>query len=136
MEIVKKIIGALIGGALGGAIFAALLWFFGHWHISGYFGLTGRYFHPVMSVDYMIPRVIAGAAVGMLFPLPFMNDNLYIKGALIACLPLGYLLLIILPSMGYGNFGMRLSELTPIFVGAWGLIAAMFASFTYASIQR
>lgn len=71
-----------------------------------------------------------GGLWGLVFVLPFLNNKLITKGAIISIFPTLVQLLVVFPlKAGKGYFGMDLGMYTPAFVVffnlIWGVVAAI-----------
>ena len=89
---------------------------------------------PLLSVDWLYPRLVIGGLWGTLLMLP-LSRNPLLRGVLISVPPTLVQLLWIFPyQSGLGWLGLELGMLTPLYVWAswliWGWIAVLWARMT------
>jgi hypothetical protein len=90
---------------------------------------------PSLKLAWLYPRIVWGGLWGLAFILPFYNNRLITKGALISLLPTLVQLLVIFPLKAHkGYFGLSLGMYTPVFVTffnlVWGVVTAMAIKYS------
>ena len=90
---------------------------------------------PALKLAWLYPRIVWGGIWGLVFVLPFLNNRLIAKGALISIFPTLVQLLVVFPlKAGKGYFGMDLGMYTPAFVVffnlVWGVVTALFIKYS------
>ncbi|SEQ15154.1 hypothetical protein SAMN04488038_104111 [Solimonas aquatica] len=117
---------------LVGALLASLaLW------ASARYGLNTRLhvaIAPVLSADWLYPRLVIGGLWGTLLMLP-VSRNFFLRGLLLSLPPALVQLLWIFPyQSGLGWLGLELGLLTPAYIWAhwliWAWIAVLWARLT------
>jgi hypothetical protein len=90
----------------------------------------GFNFTPELTMKWLLPRLVPSALWGLLFLLPFWENNLFRKGAVLSLLPAIFMLFMVFPKMGAGMLGLVWGNTAPFFALfftlIWGLTAALW----------
>jgi len=128
MNGIRKVLRVVVAGALGGLVNSLGIWAFGAMGITP---ALGFHYVPVLSMGWLLPRLVPSALWGLLFLLPFWKDALFRKGMALS-LPLWLMMvLVVFPQkMQAGMFGLELGMGAPVwalfFTALWGGTAALF----------
>jgi hypothetical protein len=128
----KRLLIYFAAGSLGALANSLTVWLFG---FLGLTQLLGVSIAPMLSPDWLYPRIVWGGIWGISFVLPFLNSKLLLKGTVLSLAPTLVQLFVVFPyKAGKGMAGLELGLLTPmlvIFVNwVWGLVTAI--SIKYA----
>ena len=123
----KTLLIVFSAGCLGALANSIALWLF------GYFGITtslGVALAPVLTPNWLYPRIVWGGLWGLLFILPVLKSSLLLKGAVLSLFPTIVQLFVVFPFKAHkGIAGIELGLLTPLFVlffnWVWGLFTAL-----------
>ena len=128
---IKKTILVLIAGVLGGFTNSLGIWLFGK---IGLNQMLGFQMQPELTLPWIMPRLISSGLWGLLFLLPFWQENLFKKGFILSFGPLAMMLFMVFPKMDAGMFGLELGYSAPlfafVFTQIWGFTAALFLKNT------
>ncbi len=123
----KKILVYFAAGCLGGLANSLAVWAFGTSGITHQFGVA---IAPILTRAWLYPRIVWGGIWGFVFLLPFWNNKLIAKGAIISIFPTLVQLLVVFPLKAHkGYLGLDLGMYTPIFVIFFNLIWGIIAGF-------
>ncbi|MEJ2655881.1 MAG: hypothetical protein P8012_01635 [Desulfobacterales bacterium] len=123
----KKLLIYFAAGCLGGLANSLVVWAFGAYGITSHFGVA---IAPALKPAWLYPRIVWGGIWGFVFVLPFLNNKLITKGAIISIFPTLVQLLVVFPLKAHkGNFGLDLGMLTPVFVILFNLVWGIVAGF-------
>ena len=110
-------------GSLGGLANSLALW------LCGLYGLTaaaGVNISPPLTPEWLYPRLVWGGLWGLLFALPLFSGAWLRRALLISLAPSAVQLFIIFPYHSpYGQAGLALGTLTPVFVLAFNAVWAI-----------
>jgi hypothetical protein len=128
----KKILVYFAAGCLGGLANSLAVWAFGAYGITNQFGVA---IAPALKLAWLYPRIVWGGIWGLVFLLPFLNQKLITKGAIISLFPTLVQLLVVFPLKAHkGYLGLDLGMYTPLFVVffnlVWGIVAAVAIKFS------
>ena len=128
----KKLFVYFAAGCLGGLANSLAVWAFGAYGITNHFGVA---IAPALKLAWLYPRIVWGGIWGLVFLLPFLNNKLITKGAIISIFPTLVQLLVVFPLKAHkGYLGLDLGMYTPIFVIffnlVWGIVAALSIQFS------
>jgi hypothetical protein len=125
MNLGKKIAIVLLAGATGGLANSLAVWG------AGVLGITpalGFNMTPLLTLKWVLPRILASAVWGLLFLIPFWKETPYKKGAVLSLAPYFFMLFVFFPKMKMGLMGLKLGPGAPVFallfLLLWGLVAA------------
>lgn len=125
-------------GSLGGLFNSLAVWLFG-W--SGITLTLGVHIQPVLTPEWLYPRLVWGGIWGLLFLIPMFEERvllkLWLKGAILSLGPTLVQLLVVFPfKVQAGWFGLELGGLTPAFVVFFNLIWGWTtAHWVYGTIE-
>lgn len=122
---IKGISGAFCGGALGGFVDSFNIWFMGRVGISDLIGLGMK---PEFSAPWLYQRMVWGGIWMLLLLLPLWRGRIILRGMVFSLLPSAMMLLMVLPSMGKGLFGLGFGAVTPLVVVGLNLVYGIVAS--------
>jgi hypothetical protein len=129
----KKLLICFAAGCLGALANSLAVWAFGEYGITKQFGVA---IAPALKLSWLYPRIVWGGLWGLVFVLPFFNNRLIAKGALISIFPTLVQLLVLFPlKAGKGYFGMDLGIYTPAFVTFFNLIWGIVTAVTIRSAK-
>ena len=119
----KKIALCFSAGCAGGLANSVVVW------LAGAIGITaalGVNIAPSFTPAWLYPRIVWGGLWGLLFLLPMLRGQPYVRGLVWSLGPTTVQLLIIFPLVANkGVFGLQLGTLTPLLVlivnAVWGL---------------
>ena len=128
----KKLFVYFAAGCLGGLANSLAVWAFGAYGITNHFGVA---IAPALKLAWLYPRIVWGGIWGLVFLLPFLNNKLITKGAIISLFPTLVQLLVVFPLKAHkGYLGLDLGMYTPVFVVVfnlvWGIVAAVAIKFS------
>lgn len=118
-------------GLLGALANSLVVWLAGHWGVTA---LAGVKLAPAFTLAWLYPRLIWGGIWGLcLYPLvvrPRNRRHWVRKGLWISLLPTACQLFYLFPhKTPYGNLGLALGTLTPLFVllfnFVWGFVTGL-----------
>jgi len=114
-------------GCLGGLANSLTLWLFGHYGVTGTFGVA---IAPAFSPAWLYPRLVWGGLWGLLFVLPIAGSRVLARGAILSLFPTAIQLFVVFPfKANKGLAGLELGMLTPAFViffnWVWGIVTAL-----------
>lgn len=117
---------AFAAGALGGLANSLAVWLFGMLGVTAALGVS---IAPVLSPDWLYPRLVWGGIWGFLFLSPAPQASWWLRGLVFSLGPSLVQLVVVFPlKTDAGVLGLGLGALTPIFVlvynAVWGLAAA------------
>ncbi len=123
----KKILIFFAAGCLGALANSLAVWLFGHFDITSSCGVS---IAPVLSANWLYPRIVWGGLWGLLFMLPMLQSKMLLKGAVLSLFPTAVQLFIVFPVKAHkGVAGLDLGLLTPLFVlffnWVWGFVTAV-----------
>lgn len=122
-----KILLVVLAGHVGGLVNSIGIWGFG---VLGINQALGFDMVPVLTIKWLLPRLIGSGAWGLLFLLPFWRDDLIKKGMVLSIGPLLMMLFMVFPKMGAGMLGLELGATAPVFALfftlLWGISAGLF----------
>jgi hypothetical protein len=129
----KKLLICFAAGCLGGLVNSLAVWAFGEYGITKHFGVA---IAPALKLAWLYPRIVWGGLWGLIFVLPFMNNKLITKGAIISIFPTLVQFFVVFPiQAGKGYFGMDLGMYTPAFVVFFNLIWGVVTAITIRSAK-
>ena len=124
----NKLLVVFAAGCFGALMNSLTVWLFGQYGISAMLDVA---IAPALTPAWLYPRIVWGGIWGILFILPFLNDEeqWLIKGSLLSIFPTAVQLFYIFPEIaGKGMAGMGLGMLTPLLVlffnWVWGVMTA------------
>ena len=124
----NKLLVVFAAGCFGGLMNSLTVWLFGKYGITAMLDVS---IMPRLSPEWLYPRIVWGGIWGILFMLPFLNneEQWWIKGSLLGLVPAGVQLFYIFPEVTHqGMAGMALGVLTPLpvifFNWVWGMMTA------------
>jgi len=124
----NKLLVVFAAGCFGALMNSLTVWLFGQYGISAMLDVA---IAPALTPAWLYPRIVWGGIWGILFILPFLNDEeqWLIKGSLLSVFPTAVQLFYIFPEIaGKGMAGMDLGMLTPLLVlffnWVWGVMTA------------
>jgi hypothetical protein len=128
----KKLLICFAAGCLGALANSLAVWAFGAYGITPHFGVA---IHPALKLAWLYQRIVWGGIWGLIFVLPFLNNRLITKGAIISLFPTIAQLLVVFPLQAHkGYLGLDLGLYTPVFVVffnlIWGIVAALAIMFS------
>jgi hypothetical protein len=113
-------------GCFGGLFKGLVAWLFGAIGISA---LLGSHFAPPLTPAWIYSHVVWGGIWAWLFLLP-VKDFSYFSLGVIYSLPQTLIsLLVLMPNMNRGLFGLKLGYMTPLLVFFFGLIWGITTAF-------
>jgi hypothetical protein len=129
----KKLLICFAAGCLGALANSLAVWAFGEYGITKHFGVA---IAPALKLAWLYPRIVWGGLWGLIFVLPFMNNKLITKGAIISIFPTLVQFFVVFPiQAGKGYFGMDLGMYTPAFVVFFNLIWGVVTAITIRSAK-
>lgn len=131
MRTIRAISGAFTGGALGALLDSFNIWAMGKTGISDLIGIGMK---PEFTGPWLYKRMVWGGVWMLLLILPFLKGRIVLRGVLFSLLPSAMMLLLVLPSMGKGMFGLGFGALMPLVVIGLNFIYGIFASFWYSKV--
>ena len=128
----RKLLICFAAGCLGGLANSLAVWAFGKYRITNHFGVS---IAPALKLAWLYPKIVWGGIWGLVFLLPFLNNKLITKGAIISIFPTLVQLLVVFPLKAHnGYLGLDLGTYTPLFVIffnlVWGIVAALSIQFS------
>jgi hypothetical protein len=128
----RKLLICFAAGCLGGLANSLAVWAFGKYGITNHFGVS---IAPALKLAWLYPKIVWGGIWGLVFLLPFLNNKLITKGAIISIFPTLVQLLVVFPLKAHnGYLGLDLGTYTPLFVIffnlVWGIVAALSIQFS------
>lgn len=124
----SKLSGAFTGGALGALLDSFNIWFMGVAGISDLLGITMK---PEFTAPWAYQRMVWGGIWMLLLLLPVWRKRIVARGMLFSLLPSAMMLVLVLPSMGKGVFGLGFGTMMPVVVVGLNFIYGIFAAFWY-----
>jgi hypothetical protein len=123
----KKLLVFFASGCVGALVNSLTVWFFGHQGITRSIGVS---MSPVLSLEWLYPRIVWGGLWGLLFMLPMLNSRLFAKGSALSLFPTAVQLFVVFPFVAHKGFaGMKLGLYTPavvlFFNWVWGVVTAV-----------
>ena len=122
-----KILLVVLAGIIGGLINSIGIWGTGALGINQALGFD---FVPILTMKWLLPRLISSGAWGLFFLLPFWREDLIKKGMVLSLGPLLMMLFMVFPKMGAGMLGFKLGTTAPFialfFTLVWGISAGLF----------
>lgn len=128
MQMIRKISAAFTGGAIGGFIDSFNIWFMGK---AGITDLLGVGMKPEFTAPWLYQRMVWSGIWMLLLLLPLWRERTILRGCLFSLLPSAMMLLLVLPGMGKGLFGLGFGALTPAVVIGLNFIYGIFAAYWY-----
>ena len=124
----KTISMVFAAGCLGGLANSLAVWIFGDLGINAAFGVK---IAPVLTPQWLYPRIVWGGIWGFLFLLPLMRSRILSRGIIFSLGPtLVQLFVVFSLKAGKGYMGLDLGTLTPLFVfifnAIWGIATAIW----------
>lgn len=126
---IRKISGAFTGGALGALLDSFNIWWMGAVGLSDRLGIGMQ---PDFAAPWVYKRMIWGGIWMLLLLLPLWRGRVVARGMFFSLFPSAMMLLVVLPSMGQGMFGLGFGALMPAVVIVLNFIYGIFASWWYA----
>jgi len=123
----KRVLICFGAGCLGGLVNSLAVWAFWKYGITAALGVR---LAPVMTPQWLYPRIVWGGIWGLLFIPPFLNSRPWAKGFFLSIVPTIVQLFIVFPlQLNKGYLGLELGTLTPLLVLffniVWGVVAAL-----------
>jgi hypothetical protein len=126
-NLTKKLTLVFGAGCLGGLLNSLVVWLF----VSA--GVTNQLDVSIgvtRMPAWLYPRIVWGGIWGALFLLPILKNRRVFQGLLYSLGPTLVQLLFLFPQTGRGMLGLKLGNLTPLFVlffnAVWGITAALW----------
>jgi hypothetical protein len=124
----KNISMVFAAGCLGGLVNSLAVWIFGDLGINSALGVK---IAPVLTPQWLYPRIVWGGIWGVLFLLPLMRSRILSRGIIFSLGPTLVQLFVVFPlKAGKGYMGLDLGTLTPLFVfifnAVWGIATAIW----------
>jgi hypothetical protein len=123
---IRKISGAFTGGALGALLDSFNIWWMGVAGVSDWLGIGMK---PEFAAPWVYKRMIWGGIWMLLLLLPVWKGRIVARGMLFSLAPSAMMLLVVLPSMGKGLFGLGFGTMMPVVVVVLNFIYGIFASW-------
>jgi hypothetical protein len=130
---IRKISGAFTGGAVGGLVDSVNIWLLGKLGITQLLGVSMT---PEFTAPWLYPRIVWGGIWMLPLLLPLWKQRTLMRGALFSLLPSTMMLLVVLPGMGKGLFGLGFGALTPAVVVGLNVIYGIVAALWYKATVR
>lgn len=127
---IKKISAAFTGGAIGSFVDSFNIWLMGKIGISDAIGLAMK---PEFTAPWLYQRMVWGGIWMLLLLIPLWQHRAPLRGALFSLLPSGMMLLMVLPSMGKGMWGLGFGTVTPLVVVVLNFIYGIVASLWFSA---
>jgi hypothetical protein len=132
-DILNKLSVAFAAGCFGGLLNSLVVW------VSGTYGLSaalGVKLMPVLTPDWLYPRIVWGGLWGWLFLIPWKKSHPVQRGLLFSLGPTLVMLLVVFPGQLHkGYLGLELGLLTPLLVvvfnAVWGLGTAAWLRWVH-----
>ncbi|GAB4388829.1 MAG: hypothetical protein Kow0025_10480 [Thermodesulfovibrionales bacterium] len=126
MEGIRRLNTAAAAGALGGLVNGLALWLLGALGITAAMGVA---LAPMLTPQFLYPRVAWGGIWGVIFLLPVLRDSVFWRGVVMSFGPTLVMLFVVFPfRLQKGMLGLEVGALTPVFVIVlnviWGVTAA------------
>lgn len=123
----NKILVFFAAGCLGGLTNSLVVWLFGDLGITSSWGVA---ISPSLSPHWLYPRIVWGGLWALLFVLPMLKANLFLKGTILSLFPTIVQLFVVYPYQEHkGIAGLKLGLYTPVFVlffnWVWGVATAL-----------
>jgi len=128
----RKISGAFTGGALGALLDSFTIWWMGVAGVSDWIGIGMK---PGFTTPWVYKRMIWGGIWMLLLLLPVWKGRIVARGMLFSLAPSAMMLLVVLPSMGKGLFGLGFGWMMPVVVVVLNFIYGIFASWWYSRVK-
>ncbi len=130
-KIAKQLTLFFAAGSLGGLANSLAVWLFG---LLGITTAVGVQIAPVLTPDWLYPRLVWGGLWGFLFFWPNLPQPTWLKGLTLSIAPTLVQLLLGFPfQQQKGLLGVALGILTPLFVvifnAIWGITAAYWIQY-------
>jgi hypothetical protein len=131
-ELLKQMSLVFSAGCMGALANSLAVWLFGKVGITTALGVK---IAPVLTPDFLYPRIVWGGIWGLLFLLPFIANRTALRGLTYSIGPTLVQLFIVFPiKANKGFMGFEIGMLTPVFViifnGIWGVAAAYWLVLT------
>mgnify|MGYP001812383084 CR=1 FL=1 len=130
-QFAQKLTTYFSAGSLGGLLNSLAVWIFG---VLGITTALGVQIAPALTPPWLYPRLVWGGIWGILFFLPILKNNTFLRGLVFSLGPTIVQLFIVFPVKAQkGTLGLALGALTPVFVlifnAVWGLVAAYWVEY-------
>ena len=130
-SVCRKLTLAFSAGCLGGLTNSLVVFLFGPMGITGMLGVK---IAPMLTPQWLYPRIVWGGIWGVLFLIPLLSNSHTLQGLLLSLGPTIVQLFIVFPiKANKGLMGLELGTLTPLFVlffnAVWGITAAYWLRF-------
>jgi len=128
----KTISMVFAAGCLGALVNSLAVWILGDLGINAAFGVK---IAPVLTPQWLYPRIVWGGIWGFLFLLPLMRSRILSRGIIFGLGPTLVQLFVVFPlKAGRGYMGLDLGTLTPLLVfivnTIWGIATAIWLRWT------
>lgn len=121
----RRLSAAFCAGTAGALLDSVNIWALGALGVTAKLGIG---LQPAFTMPWLYPRLVWGGLWGFLFLLPLLRGRIVLRGLLFSLAPSAYVLLVVFPAMGKGNFGLGFGTLTPALVVTlnflWGIVGA------------
>ncbi|MFZ5776270.1 MAG: hypothetical protein ACOY3Z_12375 [Thermodesulfobacteriota bacterium] len=131
--IIRKLSGAFTGGVLGGLADSINIWLLSHAGITGLIGVSMK---PELTPPWLYQRMVWGGLWMLLLMLPFKEKQTVLRGCLFSLFPSAMMLLLVLPGMGKGLFGLGFGAMTPAVVIGLNCIYGIIAASWYKAVVK
>lgn len=127
----QKVTRYFSAGSLGALANSLAVWIFGVFGITTGLGVT---IAPALTPPWLYPRLVWGGIWGLLFFLPLLKHNTFLRGLVLSLGPSIVQLFVVFPVKAQkGVLGLDLGTLTPLFVlifnAVWGLVAVYWIKY-------
>ena len=119
-------------GSFAGLVYFGVLWAA---VTTGIMGMYGVSWHPVFTLHTLYEQVLSRGLWGFVFALPYLGNWYFFRGLLFGLFPAFAQLFVLFPILqDQGFLGMRLGEMTPLFVLGfnviWGVTAGLWLKYS------
>ncbi len=127
----QKLTAYFSAGSLGALANSLAVWIFGVLGITTGLGVK---IAPALTPPWLYPRLVWGGIWGVLFFLPILKNNTFLRGLVLSLGPSIVQLFVVFPVKAQqGVLGLSLGALTPLFVlifnAVWGLGAVYWIQY-------
>lgn len=134
MRLIRKASGAFTGGAIGGLVDSLDIWVLSHLGITSLLGVSMK---PEFTAPWLYQRMVWGGIWMLLLLLPIWQKRTMLRGCVFSLLPSAMMLLVVLPGMGKGVWGLGFGAMTPLVVVGLNFIYGIIAAFWYqATVEK
>lgn len=127
----NKVNAFFVGGVIGALVDSFNIWFLGK---IGFTSFIGVGLHPQFTMRWLYPRLVWGGIWGLLFLLPIMKRQIYLRGMLFSLVPTLMMFFVVFPEMGKGYYGLGFGTLTPLLVlllnFIWGIVVSLWKRYS------